>query len=49
VGAENPGDVIVFPWFREIAEANLRGRPVPLVPDAIPVLEQLEAVIFQRR
>jgi len=49
VRVENPGDIIVFPWFSEIAEANLLGRPVPIVRDVIPVLEQLEALIFSPR
>ncbi|MGC9372591.1 MAG: P-loop NTPase [Thermovirgaceae bacterium] len=47
--AENPEYIAVFPGSREIARANLLGRPVPLVPDVLPILEQLEALIFARR
>jgi hypothetical protein len=43
------GDFTVFPDLPEIAEANLLGRPVPLEPDILPILEQLEAVIFAQR
>lgn len=43
------GDVTVFPDLSQIAEANLLGRPVPLEPDVLPILEQLEAVIFAQR
>ncbi len=49
LGVENPGDFVVIPGFREIVEANLLGRPIPLVPEVLPVLEQLEAAIFSPR
>ncbi|MFP4482135.1 MAG: P-loop NTPase [Thermovirgaceae bacterium] len=49
LNAENQGGTMVFPDLREIAEANLFGGPVPLLPDVIPILKQLEAVIFAQR
>jgi CO dehydrogenase maturation factor len=49
ISTEKNGDVTVFPDLSQIAEANLFGRPVPLEPDVLPILEQLEAVIFAQR
>lgn len=40
---EKTGDLVVFPGLAAIGEANLLGRPVPLDPEVIPLLDRMEA------